>query len=74
MKVEDMETANIEICRGVRQGCVVSPVLFILYSEMVFKEAVNSEIGGQAIDNIYFSDNTAAPTESQTTWSVHYKK
>ncbi|XP_077283266.1 uncharacterized protein LOC143909233 [Arctopsyche grandis] len=45
VKVEDLETEKVEISRGVRQGCVLSPMLFNLYSEMVFNQAVDSRIG-----------------------------
>ncbi|XP_077292468.1 uncharacterized protein LOC143915631 [Arctopsyche grandis] len=44
VKVEDLETEKVGISRGVRQGCVLSPMLFNLYSEMVFNQAVDSRI------------------------------
>ncbi|XP_077301158.1 uncharacterized protein LOC143921680 [Arctopsyche grandis] len=68
VKVEDLETLKVEISRGVRQGCVLSPMLFNLYSEMVFNQAVDSrigvKIGGEIINNIRFADDTAILTES----------
>lgn len=36
VRVEDELTEEIEICRGVRHGCILSPILFNMYSESIF--------------------------------------
>lgn len=41
---------------GVRQGCIVSPTLFTIYTEDIIREAI--EIGGRTINNIRYADNT----------------
>ena len=38
-------TPEFKIRKGVRQGCILSPILFNLYSEMLIKEAVDEEHG-----------------------------
>uniref|UniRef100_A0A8D8VC16 Craniofacial development protein 2 n=1 Tax=Cacopsylla melanoneura TaxID=428564 RepID=A0A8D8VC16_9HEMI len=63
IRLEGECTEDIEILRGVRQGCVLSPTIFNLYSEYIFKEALeNSEEGillnGERISNIRYADDT----------------
>ena len=44
------------IMKDVRQGCVLSPVLFSLYSKMIRRSLVDEEnikVGGRIITNIY---------------------
>ena len=53
---------EIEIKRGVRQGCVMSPCQFNLYTEIIFRENDDVEgicIGGININNLCFADDTA---------------
>ena len=66
-------TPEFKIRKGVRQGCILSPILFNLYSEMLIKEAVDEEhrikINGKRILTIRYADDTAvvAPTQHFTT-------
>lgn len=63
VKIEGNNTEEIEIRRGVRQGCVLSPMLFNLYSEEIMKRALDDEtkglkINGVPINNIRYADDT----------------
>ena len=58
-----------EIRRGVRQGCVLSPDLFNIYSEMIMREIEDLEgikIGGTNITNIRYADDTALIADSES--------
>ena len=49
--------------KGVRQGCIISPLLFCAYTEQVMREAEITEsgavIGGRSISNLRYADDTA---------------
>ena len=61
-------TREIEIRKGVRQGCVLSPILFNLYSEFLINEALNEvdgvKINGICIKSIRYADVTAVVATS----------
>ena len=60
-------TAEFEIKKGVRQGCVLSPMLFHLYTEKIFREVENITgitIGGVNINNFRYADDNVLFTFS----------
>ena len=56
-------TKSFGIGKGVRQGCVLSPHLFSLYTEAIMREANIDEkgmtIGGTSVSNARYADDTA---------------
>lgn len=59
---------KIKIKRGVRQGCILSPLLFILYTEMIFRAVEGKrgvEIGGMLLNNLRYADDTVLLAESK---------
>lgn len=68
IRVDGKLSNNVEICRGVRQGCILSPLLFNLYSDIIFKQALETDIGikinGLPINNLRYADDTVIMAES----------
>ena len=60
VRLNQGETRSVKTGRGVRQGCCFSPILFILYSEYLSKEALEGlgdfKIGGQSFTLKYADD------------------
>ena len=59
---------EIQIKRGVRQGCVLSPCLFNLYTENIFRETKcdkGIKIGGKTINNLRYADDTVLLAETK---------
>ena len=63
---EVSESMNIK--QGIRQGCVASPHLFALYTEMItrhLEENVGFIVGGTVINNLRYSDDTVIIAEME---------
>lgn len=63
LRVDGEHTEQVKILRGVRQGCVISPLIFNLYSEHIFKEALKEieegiSINGLRLNNLRYADDT----------------
>ena len=68
VRVEEETSKFQNIKRGVRQGCVLSPHLFSLYSEMIMRQIEEIEglkIGGHNINNIRYADDTVLTADSE---------
>ena len=60
----------MQIGRGVKQGCCLSPILFNLYSECLTKEALDGlgdlSIGGQIIQTVKYADDLVLVAKEDT--------
>ena len=59
---------SIIIKQGVLQGCVASPHLFVLYTEMIMRSINDMEgikMGGHVINNLRYADDTVIIAESK---------
>ena len=68
VRIEGGQSDEFPIQRGVRQGCILSPKLFNLYTENIFEEVDEIEgvkIGGININNLRYADDTALLAESE---------
>ena len=69
VKYNNITTEPATIQRGVRQGCILSPMLFNLYSERIFEEAIKDtcdgiKINGLTLNNLRYADDTAVIADS----------
>ena len=63
IRIEGSLSESIQIKRGVRQGCILSPLLFNIYSEAILNEALLNlsdkgiNINGERVNNIRYADD-----------------
>ena len=68
MKVNNDISEYINSERGVRQGCVLSPELFNIYSEMILRNLEDIEgvkVGGYNCNNLRYADDTVLIASSE---------
>ena len=66
VRTEFGETDNIDIGKGLRQGCIISPLLLNIYAENIMREALEEcergiSIGGRMVTNLRYADDTTLP-------------
>ncbi|GFR68219.1 retrovirus-related Pol polyprotein from type-1 retrotransposable element R2 [Elysia marginata] len=70
------EPFNIE--KGVRQGCILSPHLFNLYTEQIMRQAdiddMGINIGGRDITNLRYADDTALLSDNLTSMKTIFHR
>ncbi|GFS18525.1 endonuclease-reverse transcriptase [Elysia marginata] len=69
MRVEGEVSSFQKIKRGVRQGCVLSPDLFSLYSEVIMRHIEDYpgiKVGGHNINNLRYADDTVLIAENES--------
>ena len=75
----DMGQQTVQIGKGVRQGCILSPCLFNLYAEYIMRNAGLDEaqggikIAGRNINNLRYADDTTLMAESEELKSLLMK-
>ena len=68
VRTEHGLSSEFQIKRGVRQGCVLSPSLFNLYVERIFKAVEDKKgiiVGGLNINNLRYADDTVLISDSE---------
>ena len=63
VRTSNGDTEWFKIGRGLRQGCILSPNLFNIYSEDIMREALDGftggvKFGGSSITNLRYADDT----------------
>ena len=71
MKFRNLVKLSLQIRKGVRQGCILSPCLFNLYGEYIMQNVGLDEpqagikIAGRNINNLRYADDTTLMAESE---------
>ncbi|GFS12393.1 endonuclease-reverse transcriptase [Elysia marginata] len=67
---DDKKCEFFNITKGVRQGCILSPHLFNIYTEQIMREADIDQLGvninGRNLTNLRYADDTALMSDNIT--------
>jgi len=70
VRLDRREIKSVQIGRGVRQGCCLSPIVFNLYNEWLTKEALDElgvfNFGGQIIQTVKYADDLVLMDQEET--------
>ena len=69
VKINNDTSEPLKVEKGVRQGCVLSPALFNLYTDIIFRnidQRPGIKIGGHTINNLRYADDTVLLAENET--------
>ena len=69
VRTEHGDTEHFGVGKGVRQGCILSPILFNIYAEKIIRDALDGyekgiKIGGRTISNLRYADDTSLLAET----------
>jgi len=70
VKIDEEQSGACSVGRQVRQECSLSPLLFIIYDEVMVNEANSNlecgvHVGGQAVNMIRYADDKAVICHAQ---------
>ena len=70
VKLDSIASTNFHTNAGVRQGCILSPLLFNIYTEHIMRAALENwsngvSIGGKQISNLRYADDTTLLAKSE---------
>ncbi|GFR57668.1 endonuclease-reverse transcriptase [Elysia marginata] len=64
---DDKKCEFCNITKGVRQGCILSPHLFNIYTEQIMREAdIDQLVNGRNLTNLRYADDTAIMSDNIT--------
>lgn len=69
IKINDVASNRFQAMKGVRQGCILSPLLFNIYTEYIMRDILDNwqggiSVGGRKVNNLRYADDTLIITSS----------
>ena len=78
VRTNQRNSDGIEIRRGTSQGCVLSPYLFIPFTELISRAIESSDdgvsVGGSRIGNLRYANDTSITAENENELQIVAKR